>query len=55
MKTYICSQCGQESKKYRDQCPHCKTSGDNYVENIYGGYDDEGYTPDTDYYIDDMD
>ena len=42
-KAYICSQCGQEVNKYKDQCPYCKVSGDNYVEKLYGSYDEDSY------------
>ena len=38
-KTYICSECGQEVNGYKDQCPYCKVSSDNLIENIYGSYD----------------
>ena len=40
MRSYICSECGQEMTKYKDQCPYCKVS-DSLVENSYGHCEEE--------------
>ena len=43
-KIYICSVCGQDINRYKDQCPYCKASGDNLIESNYNiQYNDEDF------------